>query len=325
MRVRHFSVAILTLCLGLLTALNLCSAQQGAEGETRLAELSAQAQAAQQRGDYAAAAESYEELTRLRPEVGEIWANLGLMYQFMGDYPRADRDFLAALKKNARLYVPNLFLGLNRLRAHEPRAALPYLTLAESLNKGDEQAALGLGRAYKGVADPAKAAQWFERATQINPQDEEAWYEMGVSYLALQDDAVKQLKQQDPDGVYARTLVADAFVEQGRVNDAILIYERFRSQSHPPCLKSKLGLAYAQIGSDENAKQAFEDEIASGSGCLFANLGLARLALTQGNYGIVLRELHTVREREPKFLESYFQDLDGASCRRIEEGNPRIR
>jgi len=277
--------------------------------ESKLESLSAQAQAAQQRGDYAAAARSYEQLVKFRPDIAEIWANLGLMRQFMGDYSAADHDFQTALDKNSHLYVPNLFLGLNRIREHQPRAALPYLKSAVSLNKEDAQAALGLARAYSGVANTHNAARWFERATEINPRDPDAWYELGVSYLKLQDDAVMQLKKRAPDGVHARTLVADSFMEQGRIRDAIPIYERFRTEVHPLCLKTKLGLAYSQIGSQEKAKQALEEEVSDHTGCLLAYLGIARLALISGDFDEMLRQLHTVNEREPKFLRGYIPEV----------------
>ena len=287
----------------------ICFGQANGAAEAKLEQLSSEAQAAQQRGDYASAAKSYEELSRLRPDLGEIWANLGLMQQFMGDYSRADHDFQIALHKNAQLYVPNLFLGLNRLSAHQPRAAVGYLKAATALNKEDEQAALGLGRAYAGIQDDGNAVGWFDRASQINPRDPQAWYELGVTYLKLQDAAAVQLKNLDPHAVHARSLVADSFMEQGRFKDGILIYEKFRSEAHPPCLRSKLGLAYAQVGDVDKAKLAFQEEIRDQTGCLLADLGLARLAMVSGNFGEMLRQLHTIYECEPRFLHAYIQQI----------------
>lgn len=288
---------------------SFCVAQANASGEEKLEELTSQAQSAQQRGDYAAAARVYETLSVLRPDIPEISANLGLMHQFMGDYAQADHDFKIALSKNAQLYVPNLFLGLNRLRDHQPRTALPYLKLATALNEQDEQAALGLARAYAAIAQNAKASHWFERALQINPRDSDAWYELGVSYLTLQDDAVLQLKKLNPNEVHARALVADAFLEQGRTREAIQIYEEFQSENHPPCLRSQLGLAYAQSGASEKAKETFQQEVNSNPGCLLAHIGLARLALTAGDSGEMLRQLHFVHVRASSFLRANLHHL----------------
>jgi outer membrane protein assembly factor BamD (BamD/ComL family) len=69
---------ILTAAFLSFLAARLCRGQGKADTEAGLEELSSQAQAAQQSGDYASAAKCYQELTQLRPDVAEIWANLGL-------------------------------------------------------------------------------------------------------------------------------------------------------------------------------------------------------------------------------------------------------
>jgi tetratricopeptide (TPR) repeat protein len=231
------------------------------------------------------------------------------MYQFMGNYSQADYNFETALKKNPRLYVPNLFLGLNRLRVHQAHAALPYLKSAVALNSQDEQAPLGLAHAYTDLRDDSDASRWFERALEINPQDSDAWYALGISYLNLQDDAVTRLKKLDPDNVYARVLVADAFLEQGRTEDAIQIYERFQTQNRPPCLKSQLGLAYAQTGALEKAKEILQRQAVEDSGCLSTNVALARIALSTGNSTEMLRQLRWVDDRNPQFLSANIDHL----------------
>ena len=284
-------------------------AQKASDTEQKLQELSSQAQSAQQRGDYGSAAQAYQTLAELRPDVPEIWANLGLMQQFIGNYSQADSAFQTALRKNPRLYVPNLFLGLNRLRVHQARAALPYLKSAVALNNQDEQAALGLARAYAEIQDHIDASRWFERAVQISPQDSDAWYGLGISYLNLQDAAVIQLKELDPGSIYARALVADAFLVQGRTKDAIQIYERFQTQNGPPCLKSQLGFAYAQTGAVDKAKETLQQEVAENPGCLLAHIGLARVALSTGDTAGALRQLRLVDDREPQFLRANLDRL----------------
>ena len=294
--------AVLVGVVGFFAALSF--SQKAVDTEQKLEDLSSQAQLAQQRGDYASAAQAYKALAELRPDVPEIWANLGLMHQFLGNYSQADRDFQTALQKNPRLYMPHLFLGLNRLRVHQVRAALTYLKDATSLNNQDEQAALGLARAYSEIRDDIGASQWFEHALQINPQDSDAWYGLGISYLNLQDAAVVELKKLDQNNVYARALVADAFLEQGRSKDAIPIYKELETQNRPPCLNSQLGLAYAQSGAVEIAGETLQRETAKHPGCLSARIGLAQIALTHDDIAEMLRQLHWVEDREPHFLRT---------------------
>ena len=284
-----------------------CLGQYAPADAATLEELTSAAETAQQRGDYAAAAKAYQALVERRPDMAELWANLGLMHEFIGNYVEADHELQVALRKDPKLYVPNLFLGLNRLRAHEPGAALHYLKPAVMLNPHDEQAVLGLARAYSGIHDDDNAALWFDKARQLSPQDAEAWYGLGLSFLRVQDTAVLKLKKLGPDQVYARALVAESFLQQGRTKDAVRIYERFRSESAPPCLLSALGFAYAQVGAADKAKQSFLAEIEAHPECLLARIGFAQVAFVNGQVPQALEQLHFVMEKDPNFLDHNLQ------------------
>lgn len=285
-----------------------CGGQDSSATDDQLSQIFAQAKTAQGQGDYPAAAARYEEIVKLRPDLAEAWANLGLMRQFSGDYAQANHDFQVALSKKPRLYVPNLFLGLGLLREHKPAEALPYLKLAVQIDPQDEQGAMALAQANEALRDDAGAVRWYVHATEINPKDPEAWYGLGIGYSAMQSAAVIRLVQLDPDEVHTRILVADAFVEQGRFADAIAIYTRFRdSLGQPPCLMSGLGFAYAHEGSDLPAQEAFQHELKEGPGCLTAHLGLARIAITKGDFPRAMSQLSTAWQADPNFIRAHVQ------------------
>ncbi len=262
-----------------LAALSVFAEEQDSTKEERLAELFSQAKIAQQQGDYRTAANCYQEIVKLRPEVPEAWANLGLMHQFLGEQPQANRAFEISLSKNPRLYVPNLFLGLNHLQAQRPTIALRYLKAAEALSPSDEQAAMGLARAYQSLRDDNNAAKWFSYATGLKADDPDAWYGLAIAYLGLQDSAVIRLGKLGPGQAQARALVADAFVMQGRTKDAIAIYNKFlHAPDRPPCMLAALGFAYAKEGSDA-AFETLQNAAKNEPGCLTARVGLAYLAI----------------------------------------------
>jgi tetratricopeptide (TPR) repeat protein len=286
---------VLSICIAVACA--------GQATDEQLNQLFLQAQSAQQRGDYRNAAELYKKIVDFRPEVGEAWANLGLMHQFSQEYSQADEAFHQALKKNPRLYVPNLFLGLNQLRDRQPRSALSYLKSATRQNPQDIQAVLGLAQAYAGIQDHHNAAKWFDRARYLDPQNADAWYGLGVSYLGVQDAVVNQLVKGNSANVYARVLVADSFVEQGRTNDASKIYAKYQSEQTPPCLGSALGFAYLQQSPDK-AKELFRREIENGNACLPAYIGNARLAMMEDKFPSMLQQLDVVAQRDPDFLRA---------------------
>ena len=285
-----------------------CRGQDSSAADDQLSQIFSQAKTAQVQGDYPAAAARYEEIVKLRPELAEAWANLGLMRQFSGDYAQANHDFKVALSKKPRLYVPNLFLGLDLLREHKPAEALPYLKLAVQIEPRDEQGAMALAQANQALHDDAGAVRWYFHATEINAKDPEAWYGLGIGYSAMQSAAVIRLVQLNPDEVHTRILVADAFVEQGRVADAIAIYIRFRDfPGRPPCLMSGLGFAYAHGGSDLPAQDAFQKELKDSPGCLTARLGLARMAIAKSDFAGAMSQLSIAWQADHNFIRAHVQ------------------
>ena len=151
-----FSVSS-ALLLFLLTCLLSARGQTSQSESLDLSDLSQQAMAAQRRGDYRGAAAIYERILQHQPDSPEIRSNLGLMHHFLGEYQKAISDFELALHGNPRLYVANLFLGLDLLTLHAPQKALPYLQRACDLNQHDPQAQVGLAAAYLALRNRDKA------------------------------------------------------------------------------------------------------------------------------------------------------------------------
>ena len=88
------------------------------------------------------------------------------------------------------LFVPQLFLGIEFLRAKNPEAAIPFLEKAEKLNPNDLQAALNLGKAYVAANHADHAAEAYSRAAQLAPNDGSIWLSLGTAYLQqVEDDA----------------------------------------------------------------------------------------------------------------------------------------
>jgi tetratricopeptide (TPR) repeat protein len=106
------------------------------------------AKEAQTKGEFPKAAEFYREAVKIRPDVAELWANLGLMDSLSGNSSAAIKDFTEAAHLNGSMYVPQLFLGIEYLKLNRAETALPYLQKAEHLNPRDPQVQLALGRAF---------------------------------------------------------------------------------------------------------------------------------------------------------------------------------
>jgi tetratricopeptide (TPR) repeat protein len=272
-----------------------------------LGQLSRQAMEAQRHGDYRGAAVIYEHILQLQPHSPEIRSNLGLMRHFLGEYKEAISDFELALSDNPRLYVANLFMGLDLLTLHQPQEALPFLEHACDLNAHDPQAQVGLGATLLALGSQGKARDAYERAVVIDSSNPNAWYGLGVVYLDLQKAAVDRLAETDRESPYARDLVARSLLAQGTPDAAVNVYRSVVSaRTSLPCLEADLGFAYAQAENLQPAVEAFQNEVKEHPGCLLAHLGLARLYLRKLESAKALGELFYIWSSDENFLQ---QDL----------------
>jgi tetratricopeptide (TPR) repeat protein len=242
------------------------------------------------------------------------------MHHLLGEYAAAIPEFRTALQEDPRLFVPNLFLGLDLLQVEKPRAAVSYLERAHDINAHDANAALGLGKAYTKLGDLPKARMSYNEAVRLNPADSRAWLGLGSTYLNLEDEGVERMGKAHLSSAYFQALVAKSYLEEGRLNDAIAKYRRvLEAQSAPPCVRSDFGLALIQSGRYADAEQEFQKELRDAPRCLMARLGLARIALDHGDTTMSFDELSRVWQVDRNFLSANAPILwDGLSPEKIE-------
>jgi tetratricopeptide (TPR) repeat protein len=304
------SSALLILVLQMVVSSLSYAAQVAPKPETHLRQLFAAARTAQNRGDFYAAVIDYERIVSIRPDLAEAWTNLGLMRRSLGDYSQADRDFANALRTGPQLYVPNLFLGVDLLRQKRSQEAVTYLERAEELDPADEEAALSLGDAYELLGRYSDATESFFGAVEINPRDAKAWYALGVSCLNVQKSAVERLRSLNLTSGYATDLLAALFLQQGRTNEAIKVYEQILTlRTKPPYTRAALGSAYALNARPSLAEKTFLEELKTNPGCLPARVGLARIALTTGHTAEFLKQLSVAWKADPNFVSANAQSI----------------
>jgi len=295
--------------------------QVGPGTEDQFQTLVRQAKEAQDRGDYRSAAAGYQQVLKLRPDLAEVRANLGLMQHLLGEYGEAVQTLEATLRQKPELFVPNLFLGLDLLRLKQPKRAIPYLQHAHRLNSQDEEATLGLAQAYAALRQFSAAYDSYSDTVEINPRNGEAWYGVGLTCMHLQESATEQLGQLGLDSVYPRLLYAESIVQQERWNDAVALYRRL-VESHPehPCVHAALGFVYVRQGDSAAAREQFKKELGGDPVCLLAQLGLARLSIEEGDIPAALKALDELWNVDSGFLESNAPYLwNGLGVNKIED------
>ncbi|WP_263366536.1 tetratricopeptide repeat protein [Edaphobacter bradus] len=289
-----------------LTVLILLAAQSGLgqqNPQTTLESLLATAKQAQARSDYAAAANAYKQAVAIRPEVPELWANLGLMEHETGNYADAIRSFQQARRLKPQLYVPTLFLGVDYARTGKAKEAVPLLLAAEKMNATDSQPYLALGRAYASLQEYGAAAQAFAHVTRSDPAQSQAWFSLGMAYLHQVEADARTMTGKGQNSPYAKALFAGSLANQSRYIEAADLYKSVLSSSEqPPCIRGELGFVYLKQRDVSGAAQQFSAE--SEPVCSLALLGQARLRVDAGSNEEGLKLLAQLWDRDPGFLQA---------------------
>lgn len=251
---------------------------------SRLESLAAAAQQAQAAHNYAIAVNDYKQAVTIRPDMPELWANLGLAQHQAGDYPGAIASFQKANRLNPDLYVPTLFMGIDDVHVGKAREAIPFLVRAEKSHATDPQAPLALGRAYFATGKFPAAAREFERATVLDPQLGAAWFALGIDRLNQVEADAHQLSTEGKESAFAGALYAESLQKQARFSEAAALYRTLLTvQPQPPCLHSELGFALLRHRDADGAIIEFAAEGAAHPECGLAFLGQARIAIDRGD------------------------------------------
>jgi tetratricopeptide (TPR) repeat protein len=277
--------------------------------------LVAAAQQAQAASDFSAAVSDYKQAVKVRADMPELWANLGLVQHQAGDVAGATVSFRTANRLNPSLYVPNLFLGLETVRAGKPQEAIPFLVKAEKINKTDPQTPLALGRAYFATGQFSAAARELERATTLDPKLGAAWFALGIARLNQVEVDARTMSIIAKDSAFAGALYAESLEKQSRFSEAASLYSSlFDSQPQPPCIHSEFGFALLRHRDAAGAAAEFAGEEAAHPECGLALLGQTRLAIDSGDNEQAVRLLGELWDRDHGFVVSNTEVLlDGLS------------
>ena len=267
--------------------------------------LLASAQDAQAKSDFQAAAEFYRRAVTLRPEIPELKANLGLMYYQVGNDELASDAFRQALRLKADLFVPNLFLGLELVKARRFAEAIPYFNHAALKKPSDVQVQLGLGQAYAGSGRTRLATAAYTRASQLQPGNSDAWYHLGVSYLEQVEADARILLTRHKDSAYVQALMAETFTDLRAFIQAEDAYKKVLAVRNPlPNAHAGYGFVLLNRHELAAAEMEFKAEVAENPGSLVAKLGMARLHLEQGISEQAAQEVAEVWKNDHGFLRA---------------------
>ncbi len=298
---RTIGTAVVLCCWLFFVAAGPASSQESEQFESLLAS----AQQAQARGDFESAAQFYSEAVKVRPEIAELRANLGLMYYQSGKDEQAIEAFREAIRLKPGLFVPNLFLGLDYVKLKRFNEAIPYLKQAALSNAADVQVPIALGQAYAGSGKTRLAIASYLRAVQLAPGNADAWFHLGVSYLDQVEADARLLLARHKDSGYLQALMADTFAEQGAFIQAAEAYKKTLTfPAFPPGMHAGYGFVLLNQHDFPAAERELDAELASNPGSLMAKLGRARLHVEQGASAEGAKEIAAIWKADASFLRA---------------------
>lgn len=213
------------------------------------------------KGDYAAAIEYLEGVTRLDPHDPEHRYNLGVSYQMIQRLQEAASSYQAALKINPNDFGSNMNLGL----------------------------------VYLALGDIGKAVQYAERATELRPDSAEAHANLAVTLdsagqYARAENAYRRSLEMAP--AQAGTLInyANNLLAQQKWQDAVQVLNAALKLENTPYLQKRLGDAYAMGGQLDTAIQQYQVALKANPKYYSAMNEQARVLIQQYQAGMELQE-----------------------------------
>lgn len=147
--------------------------------------------------NYSLAAEAFSNVTRLKADLVEGHASLGVAYVFQDKFRDALKAFEAAAKLAPRNPKYLAAAGACHLEMKQPDRAVGYYKKALKLAPGDVQYQRKTGECYAAMNQHADAMMSFQQALKIDSTDADTHVSLAESYVGLErpDEAMEALRR----------------------------------------------------------------------------------------------------------------------------------
>lgn len=266
------------------------------------------AREAERMRDLPTAVSEYREALKLKPQVAEAWANLGLDLYVMKRDVEAITAFQQALKRKPDLEAANLFLGMAYLRTSQYEKATPPLKKAISLNPQELKAYLNLCFAYQESGHEEDAAKILQKADALFPNNTEVLYNLGKTYTKLMEQSYKEMAQADPDSYRFHQVMGDSYEIRRDYPNAQAEYRKALEKSpdpYTPGLHYSLGNSYWMEAKWDQAIEQFKQELAISPGDYTTTWKLGDTYLFQRKYDEARPYLEKAIQEKPDLAQAY--------------------
>jgi tetratricopeptide (TPR) repeat protein len=252
--------------------------------------------------DFQKAASEYRETLKLKPEVAEIWFNMGLDLYLLERNDEAIDAFQQALKRKPGLPGANLFLGMACLRSNRYETAIPPLKKAIAQNPQELRAYTNLSVAYLELGREEEAASVLLKAKEHFPHSTEVLYSLGRTYTKLMEKSYKEMVQVDPDSYRFHQVLGESYQLRRDYPHATEDYLKALEKSpdpNIPGLHYSLGSCYWMEAKWDLAIEQFKQELAISPENYLATWKLGDTYLFQRNYDEARTYLARALQQKP--------------------------
>jgi tetratricopeptide (TPR) repeat protein len=275
------------LCIALWPLTSLPAFAQDAD--TEALQHFAAAHKAQDAGDLDLAAQEYLAVIRLRPEVAEAYASLGLVYNAQGKFAESQKALAKAEKLKPGLPGVSLYLGIDYEKRRQAALAVPHLVEAVRLEPANKQAHTWLGRALWDDGQTQASLEQLRKTAQLFPADPALLLDLGEAYRKAADLGIERVLSGAEGKPLQHQVYGDIYKDERAWENAVAHYYRALEED-PHWQGAHFGIGEVALRRDklDIAEQEYRKELELNPGSAAAMARLAEIALLQGKPALPL-------------------------------------
>lgn len=250
--------------------------------DERVQRLYSQAKSAEARGDFAAAAASYESLLRIAPRLGPAYNNLGSLYLRQREYKKATDVLEKGLKIDPKMFSADALLGISRYEMGDYAGARESLEAALRGNPKDNNAELILANDLIKLGELDLAAEHLRKLSERQPENQEIWYLLGKVHMKLSEKALSRLNEIDANSVWAHEISGEVMEGMKNYDGALIEYKKAVEMAPEQAgTHYMLGNAYWSLSMWDAATEQFRAELVNAPMNCQAQWKLGNIVLEQ--------------------------------------------
>jgi predicted O-linked N-acetylglucosamine transferase (SPINDLY family) len=215
-------------------------------------------------GNHQKAANVLEAAYRLQPS-HNLRFELAVAYLDAGKLNAAEEIAREGLKKKPKDFGLANAYGVILKRLGRSEEAIEYFLLAAKIEGTNSSPPVNLGNTYMMVNKPAKAVEWFSKATRLNPKDGENFRLLANAHIRLGDypkgiSTLEQALVRSPKNIKARIDIFGIYLKDKDYSAALHQLELgFQSfPNHPLLIRNKV-ILLRRMGQHDEALQLLEE------------------------------------------------------------------